>query len=250
MYTPPNAVRRPARDGGAHLTLVTDQDEPAPAGPADDDRQPAGRHAAPVVRVPLAGSATMRALMALGAVLSAVGLSFGTAGAALGFDGQEIEEADPDIAPVPEAIAPIDPAPSTPTTPAHAAPAVAARTAPGHWAPAIKPVKAHTYKLSAPVTPGTGRHRKPVSAEGPGEQSPVTGQPGRHRHTQTHTPQTPGAAPMGADGNEHTGRHDHGGHGGYGHGHGEHGHGRHHHDSEHVALHAPPVLTVSLDLGI
>ncbi|MEU1372015.1 hypothetical protein ABZ454_38915, partial [Streptomyces sp. NPDC005803] len=80
MDTPPNAARRPARDGRAHLTLVTSQGEPAQAGPADNDRQPAGRHAAPAARiVPPAGSATMRALIALGAVLTAIGCSVGRA---------------------------------------------------------------------------------------------------------------------------------------------------------------------------
>ncbi|MFD0032513.1 hypothetical protein ACFVJK_30450 [Streptomyces sp. NPDC127172] len=228
--------------------MVTDQDEPALAGPADDDRQPGGRHAAPVVRVPLAGSATMRALIALGAVLSAIGISIGTAGAALGFDEPPMEEADPDFAPVPEAV--------MPDAPADAVSAAASGTAAGHWAPAIRPVKAHTYKLSAPIpVADAGRHRKPASTEGQGEQNPDTGQPGRHRkpvsvegqveqntdtggpgrHRYTHQPDTPetgGTTPARVAGTEHTGRHGDGGHG-----HGGHGHGHHHHGyGSHVPL--------------
>jgi hypothetical protein len=207
MHTPPNAARRPARDGRAHLTLVTDQDEPVV--PAVDDRQPVGRHAAPTVRVPLAGSATMRALLALGAVLSAIALSFGKADAVIGSD-HLLEEAEPDI-PEPEVVAPIAPADTTPAAPADAKPAVASGTTAGHWAPAIKPVTAHTYKLPEPIepAPGPGRHRKSASADGRGdrERNRDDRSSGRHRHGHhRYENQSDGTVPARVGGSDNDGR--------------------------------------------
>lgn len=194
MHTSPNATRRPGRDS-AHLTLVITQDEPTV--PVAETRPTSGRHAAPAVRVPLAGSATMRALMALGAVLSAIGFSIGRADAVLQ-SHEQLEEAEPDFAPVPEAVLPPaeavpDSAPAAPAPvakapgakPAAAVQATASRTTPGHWEPAIAPVKAYTYKLPEPVR-STGKHRKPGAAD---DERKDRRTHGRHRHHRDSTDQ-------------------------------------------------------------
>jgi hypothetical protein len=165
MTTPPNAAPR-RLDGRAHLTLVTDQDEPT--GPADNE-QPAGRHAAPRPLM-TAGSATVRALMALGALLSALGLSIGKAEASF-FPDQPLEEADP----------PEGPAPTVAPTRADDSTGGSA----GYWAPSTRPVVAVAYTVQAPAP--TGRHRKSAGTEGWGEWNPDSwGTPtGRHRKPHT-----------------------------------------------------------------
>jgi hypothetical protein len=115
----------------------------------------------------------MRALLALGALVSVLGLSIGRAEAVLSHTPAEAEPEEP-AAPAPGAAS-LTPTPATPAT------APKSRTA-GHWAPAVEPVKSHTYTLAAPI-PGTGRHRKPAATEGWGAWNPDTwGRPaGKHR---------------------------------------------------------------------
>lgn len=175
-----DAIRRPAREGRGHLTLVTSQD--TPAAPAEDDNDPEPVQQAPRVRmVPMAGSATVRALIALGALASALGLSTGKAQAVFGFpDNTPMEQADPSDVPVVE-----EPMPAVVGTHrAAAAPEMPAATVKtvtdaGQWTPATtrRPVTVAYKALPA----GTGRHRKP-STERPSAGSPASG-PGRHRRT-------------------------------------------------------------------
>ncbi|MFF1284281.1 hypothetical protein ACFVY4_26510 [Streptomyces sp. NPDC058299] len=179
----PNAVRPGTRSTrrGSHLTLVS-ADVPETPADGDDERQ-RGRHAAPVTRLPVAGSATVRALMALGALLSAVGISFGKAEAVLSHGAHEhpVEaEPMPDPSSQPVLVA------ADTTTAASAAPA---QTAPGYWAPAIKPVESRVYRLSTPI-PGTGRHRRSAATAGWGEWNPDAWPhpTGRHRKSGTATP--------------------------------------------------------------
>jgi hypothetical protein len=205
---------------GTHLTLITG----GMPGPQDDSKQ-AAEPTAPVRRMPPAGSATVRALIALGALLSALGMSVGKAEAVLG--GHAVRdrpvEADPDIPALPEvATAPVPVAPAAPAAPAvpvaantgHTVTAATARTVPGHWAPAVKPVEAHVYKLSTPV-PGTGRHRKTGTDE-TADTHVSTKPTGRHRKPEQHAD----------NGHTHPGQH---GHGGERH-EGSRGHHDHHHD--------------------
>lgn len=185
----PNAVRRTARSG-SHLTLVTtDITEPA----VDESEQPRGKHAAPAYPLPIAGSATVRALMALGAVLSAVGLSIGRADAALHHQAQEKPaeaQADttPDVTDTPVMHTVVAAAPAAPIV----AVAARTRTSPGHWDPVNKPVVTRTY-MAAPVQ-GTGKHRRQPTVEHTGNLT--TRATGRHRRTTTqghvNTPQTRG----------------------------------------------------------
>ncbi|MEU2426918.1 hypothetical protein ABZ619_38900 [Streptomyces sp. NPDC007851] len=185
----PNAARRAPRRS-SHLSLVTaDTTETATDGEEGQETQ--GKHAAPHCPLPIAGSATVRALLALGAILSAVGLTVGKADAVLSHESQD--------RPV-EAEADMDSTPDTPASTVVAAPAapIAAvavtRTSPAHWAPASKPVKTHTY-LAAPVQ-GTGKHRRPTTGEHPERMTMRA--PGRHRRTDApghaHKPQTRGNA--------------------------------------------------------
>jgi hypothetical protein len=200
----PNAAPRPRshRRGGNHLTLVTNETLAALATAADDQRT-TGAHAAPAPRVMVAGSSTMRALIALGALLSAIGFSIGKAEALLAHEGSDNPaEAEPDVAVPPAGEAPAKPvekAPAATKTPAKTAPAVktaakttaaakvtaaVSRTAPGQWAPAVEPVEAHTYTLAAPAP--TGRHRGEAASDrhewGHAHDRPT----GRHRRTTQH----------------------------------------------------------------
>jgi hypothetical protein len=168
MSTPSNAApRRSARDGRAHLTLVTDRDEPD--GQADDEPQGA-KHAAPRPLL-MAGSATVRALMALGALLSAIGLSIGKADALRAHD-QPLEEADPAEQPAPKAGL----TGTGGTTKGSA----------GYWAPTTRPALTASYAVKAP--PPTGKHRKSASTEGWGEWNPDQWErpTGRHRKSPAH----------------------------------------------------------------
>ncbi|MEW2301999.1 hypothetical protein AB0958_18835 [Streptomyces sp. NPDC006655] len=170
----PTAARRAARRA-SHLSLVT-VDTTDTATDDEGEPEPRGKHAAPNCPLPIAGSATVRALLALGAVLSAVGLTVGKADAVLSHESQD--------RPV-EAEADMDSTPDTPVTPtttvvsAPTAPITAAvpRTSPAHWAPAAKPVETHTY-IAAPVQ-GTGKHRKPTTGEH--HERMTMRAPGRHR---------------------------------------------------------------------
>lgn len=169
MHTPPNAARRPVRSGGTHLYLVTEQDGPdAPA--VDDSERQQGKHAAP--KLPLAGSATVRALLALGALLSAIGLSIGRADAVRSHHASEEQATDPETPPVVDGPA-VVPQPPREATAAQA-------TAAGYWAPTRAPVKAVTYKLPASAA-GSGRHRAPRAGrvESTGPITPA----GKHRRT-------------------------------------------------------------------
>ncbi|MHB9861955.1 hypothetical protein [Streptomyces sp. YIM S03343] len=180
MHTPPHATHRRTRSGGTHLTLVTNE---ADAASDDDNEQQSGKHAAPPRPLMVAGSATVRALMALGALLAALGVSIGRADAVLSRD-QPLEEAEPPEQP----------------TPRVALTGTGANTAgmAGYWAPATKPVVAASYRVHTPAP--TGRHRNSSAAEGSGERKPDTGEKptGRHRKPHTHTskhhsPHTPTA---------------------------------------------------------
>lgn len=168
----PDAVRRSPRSG-SHLTLVTtDITEP---DLDTEGEQTGGKHAAPSVMLPIAGSATVRALMALGAVLSAVGLSIGRADAALHHEVKgKPAEAQADT--VPDTT---DDAPATGAAPIVriVSTTAVARTSPARWEPAAKPVTTRTYR-STPVQ-GTGKHRRQGAAEHMGT---FTGHAsGRHR---------------------------------------------------------------------
>ncbi|MGR3875787.1 hypothetical protein ACUXZZ_45460 (plasmid) [Streptomyces graminifolii] len=188
----PNAARRTPRSG-SHLTLVT-TDMTEPDAPVASE-QPRAKHAAPSVTLPIAGSATVRALMALGAVLSAVGLTIGRADAARHeVQGKPVEAAQPDTsADIPEAPAVPEVVPAARIVSTSAI----VRTAPERWEPASKPVATRTYR-SAPV-PGTGKHRRQGALEHAGTFAAHT--PGRHRRV---TPQGHGIKPLTSK-NMHTG---------------------------------------------
>ncbi|RPE39769.1 hypothetical protein EDD90_2787 [Streptomyces sp. Ag109_O5-1] len=166
MTTPSNAASR-RHDGRAHLTLVIDQEQPTAL--AEDDEQERARRAAPRP-IMVAGSATVRALMALGALLTALGMSFGKAEAVLSHD-QPREEADP---PEEDALRSFLAATGSDGTTSSNA---------GYWAPTTRPKTAVSYNV-LPAAP-TGRHRKSAAAEGWGEWNPDTWPEkkpaGRHR---------------------------------------------------------------------
>ncbi|MFI5814829.1 hypothetical protein ACIA7S_28215 [Streptomyces sp. NPDC051643] len=225
--TPYNAVDRPVRDGRGHLTLVPQE---APAAPTGDNsnQEPAAPKAERLRMVPLPGSATMRALIALGALASAFGFSVGRAEAVFGSPDAPIEQADPSDALIPEASMPAATATHHATTDApkvkaavstgtvvNAEPVVAA----GKWAPATRHPVQVTYKA---LDPGPGRHRKPHT-ERPTGGSPVGG-PGRHRrtngagHNSRHSGTMSESAKSGAPGS-----HSHGC---------EHNHHEHHHHAD------------------
>ena len=176
----PNAVRRTSRSG-SHLTLVI-TDTTALDIDAESD-EPKGKHAAPSVMLPIAGSATVRALMALGAVLSAVGLSIGRADAALHHEAKD--------KPVESQADTVPDTPDEPTAPGVAptarivSTAAITRTSPVRWEPASKSATTRTY-MSTPVQ-GTGKHRRHGTVEHTGTFTGYT--PGRHRRmdSQGHT---------------------------------------------------------------
>jgi hypothetical protein len=179
----PNAARRTPRRS-SHLTLVTiDTTEPVLVDV--ESEPPSGKHAAPPCPLPIAGSATVRALMALGALVSALGLSMGRADAAFRsheHQGRPVEaEADtePDTAPhtAPATTAKVVAAPAAPIV----VTAAVSRTSPGHWEPVTKTVKTHSY-ITTPV-PGNGRHRKQSSGEH--MEHTTMRAPGRHRREDT-----------------------------------------------------------------
>jgi hypothetical protein len=171
-----NAARpgtRTTRRGDTHLTLVTV--DTRDTATEDDTERQRGKHAAPATRLPVAGSATVRALMALGALLSAVGFSFGKAEAVLSHQGQDQQPTEAD------SVLPTDSRSVLVATGTAAPAATEERSAPGHWAPAITTAKVRVFKLSTPIT-GTGRHRRPAATDGWGERNPDTWRPtGRHR---------------------------------------------------------------------
>ncbi|MFG3287281.1 hypothetical protein ACGF3G_00460 [Streptomyces sp. NPDC048179] len=186
---------RNSRRGASHLTLVTDDastltirvaDVELPAEPA------AGRHAAPRP-LPVTGSVTMRALLALGALAAILGLCTGRAEAVYGSPDKSRDPTEAD----PEPPAAVDTLTTTADEPK-------TRTAAGSWEPAVKPVQVHTFTVT-PADPGTGKHRRPdkPAAEDKGDRDEWKRPDGRHRR-----PGTPGA------------------------GHGHDGGGRHHHDHD------------------
>ncbi|MFE5037186.1 hypothetical protein [Streptomyces sp. NPDC056683] len=190
---------RNSRRGGNHLTLVTDDmptltltvgDVPVPATPA------AGRHAAPRT-LPVTGSVTMRALLALGALATILGLCTGRAEAMYGAPDKSHDpaEADPDLDP--EQPVKVDGLTTTTDVPK-------TRTSAGSWAPTVEPVQVHTFTIT-PADSATGRHRKPAATEGWGAWNPDTwGRPaGRHRK-----PNTPAAGHGYAGGGRHHHGHD------------------------------------------
>lgn len=174
----PNAASprpRSHRRGTSHLSLVTDETPVTPA--VADDEATGPKHAAPAPRLMVAGSATMRALIGLGAILSALGLSFGKAQAleAALLPNDAPAEAEPEV-----------PGDNTATDPAHKAPATGTETsarkisAPGTWTPTVTPAVTRTYTIPAPA----GRHRGQADAD---EYNHVHERPtGRHRGNGQH----------------------------------------------------------------
>jgi hypothetical protein len=205
MSTPSQTPRRRhARDGRAHLTLVSSQDGPAtPAAPADDDEHQPDIQADTTRRLLMSGSATVRALIALGALVTALGLV--SAAKSMALEGHEHapEAANPDR-PTADTDAP---APHPPNTaPAPAAPAV----------PVVPASKTASTPQTVPATVKSPTHQ-PGATDG--QSVPI-------KYTM------PGPAPTGKHRRPHGGHEEH--HDGHGHGN---GHGRHrrgdHHDHEH-----------------
>lgn len=147
-----HASGRPARDG-SHLTLVASQDAPAPGQDATKDDAP--RPAEQPRALAIAGSVTARALIALGALASALGVPLHKGDVVYKTHevspGTSVDESEPGE----------DNAPVNTTGAAHTS-AGTTRVSAGYWTPAIKPVQVVVYKLPAPIQ-GTGRHRKPTT---------------------------------------------------------------------------------------
>jgi hypothetical protein len=201
----PNAASprpRSHRRGASHLSLVTDETPATPViaviASVKDDEGTGGRHAAPAPGPFVAGSATMRALIALGAILSAIGLSLGKAEALesvfIHDDGPA--EAEPDVPVDNVDIVPVAPAApvaevpvqktaaKTSTTTEAAAPArakavaaVAPKTEPGTWTPTVAPAETQTYTFTTPAP--HGRHRG--QADHDEDHNTYDGPTGRHR---------------------------------------------------------------------
>jgi hypothetical protein len=186
----PNAASprpRSHRRGASHLSLVTDETPAAPAVADDEGTGP--KHAAPAPRM-VAGSATMRALIGLGAILSAFGLSFGKAQALeAAFIPDASVEAEPEVPT--DAVddipaAPADNAPATTGVPAQKAAAkttaAGAHTTPGTWNPTVTLAATRTYTVVA--EPPHGRHRGQADRD---ESRHAGDRPtGRHRRSGQH----------------------------------------------------------------
>jgi len=161
--TPDAARPRSVRGGTARLTLV-----PSPGEDTDTkttDTQPPVTDAVRHRRLSVAGSATVRALIALGALSGAVGIPVSRADAVYkSHEEPDRVEADPGSASL------VDTAP-----PARAAAHTVTASA-GSWAPAHTTTVA--YRTTPKVTAGTGRHRKAHSS---GDHKPVRVGSGRHR---------------------------------------------------------------------
>lgn len=103
----PNANRlRLVQGDTPHLVLVPPLEETV--RPVSDDSRPTGRHAAPTSRAIAGNAVTLRALLALGALLATIGMSMGRADAMM--VGPELEQAEPEL--------PKQPLPDTHTAPA------------------------------------------------------------------------------------------------------------------------------------
>jgi hypothetical protein len=181
----PNAAShrpRSHRRGASHLSLVTDE---TPATPVVADAEDTGpKHAAPAPPLLVAGSATVRALIALGAILSAIGLSFGKAEAleAAFIPDEASAEAEPDV--------PTDTVDDgVPAAPAYVVPAAmiaatGSRATPGTWTPTVTPAETRTYTVAVP----TGRHRG--QADRDEYRHAHDGPTGRHRRTGQNRPKS------------------------------------------------------------
>lgn len=185
MNTHPNSETSGSATGGRHLRLVVDQETPAD----DDHDRPTAQHAKPAVRVPLAGSATVRALLAIGALASLLGVAVGRAEARTPLLSDPVEQADPqpDTATlkvaVEDADADTDTGSGSTSTTEHSTTRPATATAAAQWTPTVK-ADVRTYTPT--VSPGTGRHRKPSTQQGESSTQPVGSDQHRNAQTERH----------------------------------------------------------------
>lgn len=168
----PQVVRR-------HLRVVRPDDTPTTPEEGQDDTPADPTHRKPE---PAGGSATVRALMALGAIAAALGLSSAGEALAMAMPGGEHrvsvpDIAEPDLAPYP-----------APEPPASGSTTLAPKARP------VTPVASDEQLVAYTVPQGNGRHRKPATP-GARHEYPGKHHSGRHRASHAGTGQAAATDP-------------------------------------------------------